>query len=123
MTKCLSNRSRAPGSFMRHPDKEFSRQLFNGALHLQAEQPYRYGGAGQAAPADDLVHAGFLARYGVVNELLVFAELQGWQDLRLTTARGSAVGREQVFEFAENVFGALAQFGACFDQVMAPFAP
>src|SRR5207245_1671768 len=72
--------------------------------------------------ADDLINADLLVVEGVVNFLLVFGEFDGREDASFVW-RGWAVGCwEKIFEFAEDVFGALAEFGALFNQFVAAFA-
>ncbi len=103
--------------------EDFAGELFDQALHFEAEEGDGDGAGGEGAAADDFVDGGIVVgRDGVVNFLLVFGEGEGGEDAGVGGAGGAVGGGEEVFEFAEDVLGAFAEFGAFLDEFVAAFA-
>src|SRR5256885_14419202 len=59
----------------------------------------------------------------VVNLLLGLRKLDGRKDAGFVWSRRTIAGRKEIFEFAQDIFGALAELRALFNQLMAAFAP
>src|SRR5688572_12178473 len=71
---------------------------------------------------DDVVDGNVIVAEGAVNELFSFGKFEGREDAGFGGAGGTVAAWEEVFEFAQNIFGAFAEFGAFFDEVVAAFA-